>query len=113
MRNLLLLAPLALVALAACDLPMDPGARLPCRRAVPVSGQPASLVRDQYIVMYRDGTDARATTDRLAQRYGFVPSYVYEYVLGFSAELSADALDGVRCAPEVQSVTVSGYARPH
>lgn len=109
MRKLSFLAPLALLALAACDSPSGPDARVQlsarCTNAAPVLSQPAPSLANHYIVVYRDSTDSRATTARLAQKHGFTPRFVYEHaLLGFSAELSADALAGVRCEPEVKYV---------
>ncbi|HEY0023930.1 MAG TPA: protease inhibitor I9 family protein [Longimicrobium sp.] len=109
MRKRSFLAPLALLALAACDSPTGPDARAQlsarCSNAAPVLSQPDPSLANLYIVVYREGTDSRATTARLAQTHGFTPRFVYEHaLLGFSAELSADALAGVRCEPEVKYV---------
>jgi hypothetical protein len=109
MRKLSSLAHLALLVLAACDSPSAPDAlaqlSAPCPNAAPVLNQPAPSLANRYIVVYRDGTDSRATTARLAQKHGFTPRFVYEHaLLGFAAELSADALAGVRCEPEVKYV---------
>lgn len=57
------------------------------------------------IVVYRDGTDPDAVTDALAAAHGFAPKHVFRHaLLGFSAELSDDALEAVRRHPAVKYV---------
>jgi hypothetical protein len=107
MRTSLLLAPLALLALAACDSPAGPQARAllnpTCAHPAPVLREPDAALPNRWVVVYHDTIDSRATTAVLAQRHGFTPRFVYEHALrGFSADLSAEALSGVRCENAVR-----------
>lgn len=116
MRTRLLAFPLALVFLAACDLPLGPAASTllnpGCASPAPVLREPDPELANQWIVQYHDGTDAQATTARLAREHGFAPRFVYEHAIrGFSAELTPQALAGVRCASEVKYVEGNGMAR--
>jgi hypothetical protein len=59
-----------------------------------------------YIVVYKEGTNVQETTQELAKKYNFTPRHVYQYaLLGFSAELSAEALARIRCEPVVRNVS--------
>lgn len=88
---------------------MDPSPG--CSSPAPLSGT-AHPEAPGYIETFRDGNPARPTTERLAARYGFTPRYIYEHaLLGFSAELSAQALAGVRCEEVGQSVEHDGTVR--
>ena len=116
MRTRLLALPLALVFLAACDSPLASEARTllnpGCASPAPVEREPDPELANQWIVVYHTGTDAQATTARLAREHGFVPRFVYEHALqGFSAELTPQALAGVRCASEVKYVAGNAMAR--
>lgn len=64
------------------------------------------------IVVYHDGTDPHAVTDELAAAHGFTPKHVFHSaLLGFAANLSADALDAVRRHPAVKYVEHDGSVR--
>ena len=66
-----------------------------------------------YIVVYHDGTEPDAVTDALAAAHGFAPRHVFRHaLLGFAAELSADALDAVRRHPAVKYVEHDAPVRP-
>jgi hypothetical protein len=70
----------------------------------PLHGSPNPAARG-FVVVYRDGTDPDAVTDALAAAHGFAPTHVYRHaLLGFSAELSDDALGAVRRHPAVKYV---------
>ena len=77
----------------------------------PLHGKPDAAAPG-YIVVYHDGTDPDAVTDELAAAHGFTPHHVFRHaLLGFAAELSADALDAVRRHPAVKYVEHEGVAR--
>jgi hypothetical protein len=59
-----------------------------------------------YIVIFHDGTDARAETHRLADTYRFALRHVFtgRSLQGFSAEMSPSALAAVRCDKKVEYV---------
>lgn len=81
-----------------------PGSTLGCTSLAPLYGTPDPAAPG-YLVVFKAGTDAVATTERLSAKYGFVPREVYTAALsGFSAELTDSALAGVRCEPEVNFV---------
>jgi hypothetical protein len=62
-----------------------------------------------YIVVYHDGTTPDAVTDELAAAHGFTPTHVFRNaLLGFSAQLSADALEAIRRHPAVKYVEHDG-----
>ena len=72
----------------------------------------ASEAAGGYIVVYHDGTSPDAVTDALAAAHGFAPTHVFRNaLLGFSAELSADALEAVRRHPAVKYVEHDGPVR--
>jgi hypothetical protein len=74
----------------------------------PLHGK-ASAAAGGYIVVYHDGTSPDAVTDELAAAHGFTPTHVFRNaLLGFSAELSADALEAVRRHPAVKYVEHDG-----
>jgi hypothetical protein len=74
----------------------------------PLHGR-CSAAAPGYIVVYHDGTDADAVTDALAAAHGFTPMHVFRNaLLGFSAQLSDDALDAVRRHPAVKYVEHDG-----
>jgi hypothetical protein len=65
-----------------------------------------------YIVVFHDGTNADAVAEELAGAHGFTPKHVFRHaLLGFAAELSADALDAVRRHPAVKYVEHEGVVR--
>lgn len=65
-----------------------------------------------YIVVFHDGTDADAVAEELASAHGFTPKHVFRSaLLGFAAELPADALDAVRRRPAVKYVEHEGVVR--
>jgi hypothetical protein len=77
----------------------------------PLHGTPAAEAPG-YIVVFQDGTDPDAVVDALAAPHGFTPEHVFRHaLLGFAAELSADALDAVRRHPAVKYVEHEGVAR--
>lgn len=101
---------LLLLASAACGAdPWGPGANLlideHCASPAPLNGVPHPAVPNQYIVVFKNGVDARVTANALAARYGFQTTFVYEHALpGFSAVMAPAAVAGVRCASSVRYV---------
>ncbi len=100
---------LLLVLLVACDstsavapvLPTVEIVRPPCEHPAALLGQ-FDPQAPGYIVVYRDGVDAKAETDRLATKYEFQPRFVYIHVLGgFSADLTPPVVADVRCEATV------------
>lgn len=82
-----------------------------CAHPAALTGTPDPRTAGKYIVVFRDGTDAAATTARLAQKHGFQPRHVYQHALqGFSAPLTDTQLAGVRCEAEVKYVSHDGVA---
>lgn len=62
-----------------------------------------------WIVVYQDGTDADAVTEALAAEHGFVPRHVFRHaLLGFAADLPADALAAIRRHSAVKYVERDG-----
>lgn len=62
-----------------------------------------------YVVRLQDSVDAAAEAARLAQRYGFTPTAVYQSPLkGFAAFLSPAAVAVLRCEPAVLSIEWDG-----
>lgn len=65
-----------------------------------------------WIVVYHDGMDPDAVTDALAAEHGFVARHVFRHaLLGFAADLSADALEAIRRHPAVKYVEADGEVR--
>jgi hypothetical protein len=65
-----------------------------------------------YIIVFVDGTDPDAVVDELAAAHGFAPKHVFRNaLLGFAAELSAEALDAVRRHPAVKYVEHEGQVQ--
>jgi Peptidase inhibitor I9 len=74
-----------------------------------VSGRPSA---EAWIVVFVDGTDADAVTDALAAEHGFAPKHVFRNaLLGFAADLSAEAVGAVRRHPAVKYVERDGEMR--
>lgn len=103
-RRLLLLAALTLTACG--DQTVTGPGRL-CANPAPLRGQ-ANPRAPGYIVVYQDGTPASETTEQLARKYGFAPRHVYTVFPGFAADLTTDALAGVRCESVVRYVEHNG-----
>lgn len=59
-----------------------------------------------WIVIFHPGTNATATTNELAAKYGFTPRFIFEHGFkGFSAEgFSQGAIAALRCEPSVNVV---------
>jgi hypothetical protein len=75
-----------------------------CANPAPLLGQFDPRVPG-YIVQLQPGVAVQAEVGRLAAKYGFTPTHVYEFALqGFSAELSPLALASIRCEASVISV---------
>lgn len=77
----------------------------------PLHGRPEAAAPG-YIVVFHDGTNADAVAEELAAAHGFTPKHVFRNaLLGFAAELSADALHAVRRHPAVKYVEHEGVVR--
>ena len=63
-----------------------------------------------FIVRYHSGVDPVATTAQLEKKYAFSASHVYTALPGFSAQLSAAALSGIRFESTVSSIAHDGVA---
>ena len=61
-----------------------------------------------FIVFYHSGVDPVAETSRLETKYNFSAGYRYKALLGFSAELSAAAVAGIRCESTVSTISHGG-----
>ena len=108
--KMLVLGPLLL--LAGCvdflsgevEEPLETG--LICSNPAPLhEGEDA--IPNQYIVVYKDNVaDAETLTTRLAKKHHFAPKHIYTHALkGFAAELSAEALAGLRCESAIDYVS--------
>ena len=107
MRSGPLSAVVALLLALGCQEPATPVLQLvppPCVRPAPLLGE-ADARAPGYIVAFEDGVDARQEANRLAARYHFAPTDVYEFALsGFSAELTPSVVAAVRCEVSVRYV---------
>ena len=108
-RRGLALAATALLALAACRAERTESGSGPaalrggCASPAPLQGTPDPRT-PAYIVVYKEGVDAAAETQRLATALGFTPTFVYASLPGFAAALGDSALRAVRCAASVRYV---------
>jgi len=101
------------VFLGGCVDRSPVGAPAPTVEIVPPSCiRPAPLVgrfdprAPGYIVDLSNGVDVAVETARLGEKYGFTARWVYTAVLGgFSAELTPQAVAGLRCERTVQSIS--------
>jgi len=113
-----------LVALATCGggpSPTAPAASAPATDPAtviePSCGDPAPLEGTYdprapgYIVSLEQGTDAQATADDLAARYGFEVQRVFQSLPGFSAELTPEVVAAIRCEPVVVLVEYDGVVQ--
>jgi hypothetical protein len=74
--------------------------------------EPLDTGEAAYNIVYQDGTDPDAVTDALAAEHGLVPKHVFRHaLLGFAADLSADALKAIRRHPAVKYVEADGEVR--
>ena len=72
--------------------------------AAGIAGPPAA----EYIVVVRDGVDARAVAARDTQRYGAAVTFRYSHALnGYAAMLTSSGRAGVEADPDVVSVSQS------
>lgn len=77
----------------------------------PLHGRPDPAAPG-YIVVFIDGTDPDAVAEELAAAHGFTTKHVFRNaLLGFAADLSADALEAVRRHPAVKYVEHEGVVR--
>ncbi len=98
----------SLVLALGCQIPTGLAVQPSCLLPAPLLGQP-NVAAPGYIVVSRPGVDPVAETARLAARYGFSPSHVYDAaLLGFSADLTPTSVAGVRCEPSVSFVEHNG-----
>jgi len=95
---------LAGVAIASGCLHVGPGS--PCIPVRETGGR-------GFIVTYKEGIDAVATTERYAKKYSFRPRSVYTQALsGFAADLSQRALNGISCESEVLRIEPDAQMKP-
>jgi hypothetical protein len=87
--------------------PLGPGVEIvppACVNPAPLLGQYDGRAPG-YIIDLKDGVDVIVETDRLATRYNFTPTHVYDAVLGgFSANLTPAAVAGLRCENTVNYI---------
>jgi len=113
--------PLALlVALVTCG-----GSSSPTAPAAPAPTDPSTVIEPScsdpaplegtydprapgYIVSFVQGTDARASAEELAAKYGFEVSRVFQSLPGFNAELTPETVAAIRCEPVVVLVEHDG-----
>ncbi len=80
------------------------------RTAVPLCANPAKALEGSQspLVQFHDGVDAVSESELLADRYGFVVSFVYQPpgFNGFSAVISAGVAGMLLCEASVASVEV-------
>ena len=99
----------ALVWLGACDNAISPD-QPPCDHPAPLNGT-YDAAAPGFIVQYHGGVDAVAETKILAAKYNFTPTFVWTSALqGFAAQMSTQAVAGVRCEASVLEVEHDGRA---
>ena len=80
----------------------------PCSDSAPLLGT-YETAAPGFIVRFQDSVNATAETGRLAARYGFTPTFVYEATLkGFAADLSPATVAVLRCEPKVTQIEYDG-----
>ncbi|PEN05527.1 hypothetical protein CRI93_12580 [Longimonas halophila] len=101
-------ATLSFLSFAGCSTNVEND--LPCSDPAPLHGSPSEEI-EGFIVVYQDDRawteeEVESTTNELATQYEFMPEHIYtaSRVSGFSANFSAEALDGLRCEPVVRYV---------
>ena len=103
MRRVTPLLAVALFAAACADTPTGPSEELAPFH--PALG--ANVVYGSYIVVLKDGADARS----VAAIAGVRPNHVYEAALnGFAAELNHGQLNALRHNPNVEYIDADGIA---
>lgn len=84
----------------------------PCVQPAPLLGayEPRA---PGLIVAFHDSVDVATEVPRLAARFEFTPTHVYQYAIrGFAALLNPAAVAGIRCESTVASVEYDGLAFP-
>lgn len=105
-----------LVASACTDSPPTSSRNLSpveadCANPAPLYGEFDPNAPD-YDVVFHDGIDPIAETDRLAAVYGFTPTSVHTFVPVFFAPLTDDVRDRLRCEPSVQLIEYNAAPPP-
>ena len=77
MQTILRFALISSTLLLAAACQNSTGPQLSCLQPAPLLGE-ANPMAPGYIVVYHPGVDPVAETSRLAARYGFTPTHVYE-----------------------------------
>ncbi len=98
------------IAVAGCGGPMSPSASL-CRNPAPLEGKYDPNKPGLAIAFKRD-VDAESETQRLADKYQFVPRTDIMVLNGFAADLSGEIVARLRCEPSVAYVVYVGSLVP-
>ena len=62
---------------------------------------------DEYIVLFRQGTNTSAESSRLASKYGFTVKEIFTIIPAIAADLHPDVVAKLRCEPSVQTIEFS------
>jgi hypothetical protein len=79
------------------DSPLAPQ----CASPAPLSVSVNDKAEPGWLLQYREGADTVALTNAFAVKYNFIPEYVWPSIRGFYAEMSKEAVAGLRCETEV------------
>jgi hypothetical protein len=96
----------SLITGCAADDPSTPPAPA-CDAPAPLTGRFDARAPD-YFVVYRDGVDTAAETDRLSRQYGLTPLIVYQVIPAFVASFSDEVREQLRCEPSVSYLEYDG-----
>lgn len=84
----------------------------PCENPAPLvipRAEPAELIPDRYIVVFKDSViDAAEAAARLAAAHGFTPSSTWVHpgaLIGFAATLSDEQVEALRCEVAVSYIS--------
>jgi hypothetical protein len=100
---------LAAITLTACSGPLEPDAVVapPCTTPASLTGAYDPLAPG-YLVLFTSGVSAPQESARLAKRYGFTVSHVFEELGGFAAEMKPGVVAQLRCQRTVAAVSRDG-----
>ena len=82
---------------------------LECNDPAPLEGGPEPAELSDYFVCFHERVDVPAEAARLAEKYGFVPKYVYTSIPCMAVrDLPGETVESLRCESTVARISYQG-----